>query len=59
MEAIFYKDAADEWRKEIRTRQYHRLRQLEAEYKNRGAETQVTLYDSCNGIWALTVREAA
>lgn len=58
METIHYKDAGDVWHKEIRTSEYGRVKQLEAEYKNRGAKTHVALYDPCNGIWALTVTGA-
>ena len=41
--------------REIISRNYSRLRQLEEEYKKIGKRTWVGLFDGCEGSWFLTV----
>lgn len=41
--------------KEIRSRNYRNLRNLEVEYKKIGAKTEVNLHNACEHIWSLFV----
>lgn len=55
MDVKHYKDADDNWYIDIVSRQYNRLRELETEHEKLGRKTWVSLYNSCEGQWMLTV----
>lgn len=58
MDIKFTKDPESGWWKEFLGHDYFDLRALEADFKKRGVKTYFALFDACNGIWSLTVREA-
>ena len=55
MELTKYTDQDTQFR-EIRSRSYNALRDLEAEYKKKGFKTWFNMYNGCEGIWMLTVK---
>lgn len=52
-----WRDVTGSWWREITSRDYTALKELELEYNKKGCKTWFDMFDQCNGVFALTVME--
>lgn len=59
MDVVRYRDSNGGFWREVISRQYDRLKELQVQYEAKGLKTWFNLYDACEGQWMLTILEAS